>query len=73
MPDAKMEKQGKKQPVSSNRSPWCEVPQLKDLLIGDPEEADSAREIIDAYFSTLYSLTPKDVIGHHEMSYKKNR
>ena len=71
MPDSKMEKQGKKQPVSSNRSPWCEVPKSKDLLIGDPEDAYSAREIIDEYFSIIYSLTPEDVIGSHEESYGK--
>jgi hypothetical protein len=71
MPDSKMEKQGKKQPVNSNRSPWCEVLESKDLLIGDPEEPDSAREIIDAYFLTLHSLSPKDIIRRHEASYDK--
>ncbi len=71
MPDSKMEKQGKRQPVNSNRSPWCEVPKSKDLLIGDPDEADSARQIIDEYFSIIYSLTPEDVIGNHEEAYGK--
>jgi len=71
MPDSKMEKQGKKQPVSSNRSPWCEVQKTKDLLIGDPEEAYSTREIIDYYFSIIYSLTSKDIMGNHEASYSK--
>jgi hypothetical protein len=68
MPDSKMEKQGKSQPVCSNRSPWCEVPESSDLLIGDPEDAYSARKIIDEYFSIIYSLTPEDVIGSHEES-----
>lgn len=71
MPDSKMEKQGKKQPVNSNRSPWCEVPESKDLLIGDPDEADSARQIIDEYFSIIHSLTPEDVIRRHEEAYSK--
>jgi len=70
MPDSKMEIQGKKQPVNSNRSPWCYVLESNDLLIGDPEEADSAREIIDLYFSAIYSLTPKDVVLQHAESYK---
>jgi hypothetical protein len=71
VPDSKMEKQGKKKPVISNRSPWFELPKSKDLLIGDPEEAYSAREIIDEYFSVIYSLRPEDVIGSHEDSYSK--
>ena len=69
MPDAKMEKQGKKEPVISSRSPWCEIPESKDLLIGDPEEAYSAKAIIDEYFSVVYSLSEKDILGTHEESY----
>jgi hypothetical protein len=49
IPDSKMEKQGKKQPVHSNRSPWCEVLESKDLLIGDPDEPYYARKIIDEF------------------------
>jgi hypothetical protein len=71
MPDSKMEKQGKSQPVGSNRSPWCEVPKSKDLLIGDPEDSYSARDIIDEYFSVIYALTPEDVLGRHEESYSQ--
>jgi len=71
MPDAKMEKQGKREPVSSNRSSWCEVPKSKDLMIGDPENAYSAREIIEEYFVTIESLSPKDITGTHEESYAK--
>ncbi|MEO1685170.1 MAG: hypothetical protein AAFS06_18175, partial [Cyanobacteria bacterium J06631_12] len=70
MPDSKMEKQGRKQPVSSNRSPWCEVIETKDLLIGDPDEAFSARYIISEYFSIIHSLKREDVIASHEESYK---
>jgi hypothetical protein len=71
MPDSKMEKQGKKQPVNSNRSPWCEVLDTRDLLIGDPEEAYSARDIIDEYFSIIHSLLPDDILGNHKESYGK--
>ncbi len=53
MPDAKMEKQGRSIPINSNRSPWCEVLETKDLLIGDPDTPDSARKLIDEYFSTI--------------------
>lgn len=70
MPDSKMEKQGKKQPVNSDRSPWCEVIETKDLLVGDPDEPFSARYIIDEYFSIIYSLKREDVIARHEESYR---
>ena len=69
MPDAKMEKQGKPIPVGSNRSPWCEVIEAKDLLIGDPDEPCSARDLIDGYFSTINSITPSEIIAQHEESY----
>jgi hypothetical protein len=69
MPDSKMEKQGKKQPVSSSRSPWCEDVKNKDLWIGDPEDAFSARQIIDFYATTLSSMTAQDVFARHEESY----
>lgn len=69
MPDAKMEKKGKKVPVNSNRSPWLEVVESKDLLIGDPEEPYSARALIDEYFSIIDSISPEDVIDKHEKSY----
>ena len=69
MPDAKMEKQGKRVPVSSNRSPWCEVLETKDLLIGDPDEPYSARELIDEYFNVIYSISPSEIIAIHEESY----
>lgn len=69
MPDAKMEKQGKPIPVSSNRSPWCVVVETKDLLIGDPDEPYSARALINEYFSTINSITPNEVIAQHEESY----
>lgn len=69
MPDAKMEKQGKRVPVSSDRSPWCEAIESKDLLIGDPDDPYSARELIAEYFSVIDALLPSDVISRHEDSY----
>jgi len=69
MPDAKMEKQGKPIPVGSNRSPWCEVVDSKDLLIGDPEEPYSARKLIEEYFTTINSILPNEIVAQHEESY----
>jgi hypothetical protein len=69
MPDSKMEKQGKRQPVPSSRSPWCEDVKNKDLWIGDPENASSARKIIDFYATILSSMTAQDVVARHEESY----
>jgi hypothetical protein len=70
MPDAKMEKQGKKEPVTSNRSPFAEDVEKKDLIIGDPFDPLYAREIIDLYFSVIDAITPSDVLKPHEESYK---
>lgn len=69
MPDAKMEKQGRPVPVGSNRSPWCEIIDTKDLLIGDPEELYSAREILHEYFTTIDSISPSEILAQHEESY----
>lgn len=44
--------------------------EILELL--DPDEPYSAREIIDEYFSIIYSLSPKDVKGSHEESYNKS-
>lgn len=70
MPDSKMEKQGKSIPVNSNRSPWCEVIDMKDLLIGDPEEPDYARKLIEEYFKTIDSIKLNQILAKHEESYE---
>lgn len=70
MPEAKMEKPGKKSPVTSDRSPWCEVIESKDLLIGDPNEPYSVRNMIEEYFSALDSIKPEDILARHEESYE---
>jgi hypothetical protein len=71
MPDAKMEKAGKKLPVTSNRSPngW-DMPN-RDLLIGDPEGdiPTSARHLIIEFDRVMSSITKEDVICRHEDSY----
>ena len=71
MPDAKMEKPGKAVPVDSNRSPWCEIVETKDLLIGDPDEPYSARSLIEEYFTTINSIKPNEIIARHEESYNR--
>jgi hypothetical protein len=70
MPNAKMEEQGKKEPVNSNRSPdgW-DVPN-KDLLVGSPENPISGRLLLSIYQRTISALTLKDVKKHHQESYK---
>lgn len=71
MPDAKMEKAGKKLPITSNRSPneWDVL--NRDLLIGDPEveHPTSARALIAEFDKVMSSITKEDVICHHEDSY----
>ncbi len=70
MPSAKMEKQGQKIPVNSNRSPDGWNIENKDLLTGDPEDPVSGRQLIKTYDETMSSLTIKDVLKHHRDSYR---
>ncbi len=71
MPAAKMEKRGKKSPVSSNRSPDGWDLQHKDLLIGDPEASQkiSARALLRTFEDTFASISADDVLKAHERAY----
>jgi hypothetical protein len=71
MPAAKMEKLGKKVPVTSDRSPCGWDIENRDLLIGDPERTPdvSARFIIKKFERVFSSFKRDDVIGRHETSY----
>lgn len=70
MPSAKMEKQSKKEAVNSNRSPDGWDYDNKDVLIGNPDTAISAREILQSYDNTLSSLTVSDILSSHADAYK---
>lgn len=71
MPAAKMEKAGKKEPVSSDRSPAGWDVANRDLLVNDPEEAQdiSARFILAEFDRVFSSMTKEDVLARHEESY----
>ncbi len=70
MPAAKMEKQGQRKPVNSNRSPAGWDVSNQDLLIGDPEDENiSAKALIQHYKETITSLTISDVLKKHHDSY----
>jgi hypothetical protein len=71
MPAAKMEKPGKKTPVTSNRSPSGWDVKNRDLLVGDPEEdtSASARWLLAEFDRVFCSIERKDVLAHHETSY----
>ena len=71
MPSAKMEKQGKKVSVTSNRSPDGWDFENRDLLIGDPDDIVSARCLLQMYDDVISSLKRKDVIKQHSDSYQK--
>jgi hypothetical protein len=70
MPAAKMEKPGRKAPVTSDRSPSrVDVPN-GDLLVNDPSEPDvSARFVLKEFGRVFSSITKDDVLGRHEESY----
>ena len=72
MPAAKMEKPGKKEPVTSNRSPAGWNPAARDLFVNDPEQEPnvSARLLLAEFNRVFSSLTKDDVIAHHEESYR---
>jgi len=69
MPSAKMEKRGFRQAVNSNRSPDGWNIEGKDLLIGDPDDFLSARNLLQKYDEVMSSLKREDVIKCHEESY----
>ena len=71
MPAAKMEKPGKKVPVTSNRSPSGWDVKNRDLFINDPDSTPdiSARFILAEFDRVLLFITKDDILGHHEESY----
>ena len=71
MPASKMEKQGKRVPVTSNRSPAGWNVENKDLLVNDPEGDDiSARELFSNFDKTFCSIRKSDILARHEDTYK---
>jgi hypothetical protein len=71
MPAAKMEKSGKKAPVTSNRSPSGWDVTNRDLLVNDPESIPdiSARYVLKEFDRVFASITKDDVLGRHEETY----
>lgn len=71
MPAAKMEKSGKKSPVTSNRSSsgWDVV--NRDLLVNDPEDnrVISARFVLAEFDRVFCGITKPDILATHEQSY----
>ena len=71
MPDAKMEKPGRKKvPVNSNRSPDGWDFEKRDLLLGDPEAAVSARFLLGEFDRVMSAMKKTDVLAHHSTAYK---
>ena len=72
MPAAKMEKAGKKHPVTSSRSPADGDPRNQDLLIGDPTTSmNSSRRLLTRFEDVVSRITPADVLEKHEDSYDR--
>jgi hypothetical protein len=71
MPAAKMEKPGKRAPVTSNRSPSGWDFENRDLLVNDPAEGPdiSARWVLSEFDRVFSSIAKADVLAHHEESY----
>lgn len=73
MPAAKMEKPGKKETVTSNRSPTGWDVANRDLLVNDPEDSQgiSARRILSEFDRVFSSITESDILAHHTKAYEK--
>jgi hypothetical protein len=71
MPAAKMERAGKKEPVTSNRSPTGWDVAKRDLLVNDPEAKPdiSARSLLAEFDRVFSSMTKHDVLLRHKDSY----
>jgi hypothetical protein len=71
MPAAKMEKAGRKEPVTSSRSPTGVDHNRRDLLVNDPEDRNdvSARWILAEFDRGFSSISKEDVLARHEEAY----
>jgi hypothetical protein len=71
MPAAKMEKAGRHEPVTSNRSPSGWDVANRDLLVNDPDANPdiSARRTLAEFERVFSSITKDDVLAKHEQSY----
>jgi hypothetical protein len=71
VPAAKMEKPGKRAPVSSNRSPSGWDAENRDLLMNNPEESPdiSARWLLSEFDRLFSSIARGDVLARHEDAY----
>jgi len=71
MPAAKMEKAGRKTPVTSNRGPAGWDVNNRDLFVNEPETERnvSARSILMEFNRVFSAITKDDVLGRHEESY----
>ena len=58
-------------PVPSDRPPELWLESRKDILVGDPADPASARQLLAAYARVLASLTPEDVLRRHEDCYER--
>lgn len=69
MPDAKMEKPGRRVPVNSNRSPDGWDLEKRDLLVGDPDSPVSARFLLSEFDRVMSAMQKADVLAHHSTTY----
>jgi len=75
MPAAKMEKAGRKEPVTSNRSPSGWNISNRDLLVNDPDETPdtSARQLFAEFDRVMSSIAKDDVVAEHGQAYAETR
>ena len=69
MPAAKMEAQGQSVPIESSRSAAGLSASERDLLVGDPSNPKSLRNLVVAFYSVFSQIDGSDILATHESVY----
>jgi hypothetical protein len=69
MERVKYDRKGPTIPVGSDRAPDLWDPERRDLRVGDPADAVSARTLLAEYRRVMASLRVEDVLARHEDSF----
>jgi len=73
MPAAKMEAPGQAVPIDSSRSPAGLAASERDLLVGDPSNPKSLRNLIGGFYSVFSQIDGSDILAEHESVYSAEK
>lgn len=69
MPAAKMEASGQPVPINSSRSAAGLSASERDLLVGEPSNPKSLRNLVGAFYSVFSKIDGSDILAAHESVY----